>query len=81
MLDAVDSERLTPVSTVIDAYLDFLDHDDLYGQAVECSVERRIVVPPPPFLNGECSRRANIVWEPGFVSKHSEMSGLDDTLG
>jgi len=82
MIDAVSPEYLTPISTIVSAYMKFLDDEDgsLVGEAIECSVDQHIVVPRTEFLNGKASRRACTVWDPLFEMMHHEASGLPDAI-
>jgi hypothetical protein len=53
---------------------------DENGQAIECSVDKQLVFPDPPFLNGKHSKRAVTVWDPLFKIMHGENSGLPDAI-
>jgi hypothetical protein len=73
---------MTPISTIVSAYMKFLDDEDglLVGEAIECSVKKLIFVPRPEHLNGHASERACTVWDPLFKSMHSEVSGLPNAI-
>jgi hypothetical protein len=73
---------MTPISTIVSAYMKFLDDEDgaLVGEALECSVEKLIFVPRVELLNGHASRRACTVWDPLFKAMHHENSGLPDSI-
>jgi len=81
MLDAVEPDLLTPVATIVAAYDELLsDSNQQTGEAVECSVDKRIVVPQTPYMNGRASKRAVTVWEPLYKMLHGEESGLPDAI-
>lgn len=80
MIDAVSPGFLTPASTIVKAYLKFLQDPDLFGQAIECSVDKLLFVPKPEYLNGEYSKRATTIWEPLFKTMHHEDSELPDAI-
>lgn len=60
----------------------FLDdqNGDLYGQAIECSVDKHFFVPWPEYINGAASKRACTVWDPLFKMMHHENSELEDAI-
>lgn len=82
MIDAVSVECLTPFSTIISAYMRFLDDEEgsLNGEAVECSAGKQFFVPRQEFLDGRISQRACTVWDPLFRIMHKEGSGLSGTI-
>ncbi|KAI1607949.1 15-hydroxyprostaglandin dehydrogenase [Exophiala viscosa] len=80
MLDAVSEECLTPVTTIVAAYVRLLDDRELTGQAIECSAYKLLFSAQPDYLNGWISKRAATVWEPIFKRKHSEFSELPDAI-
>ncbi|KAF2837877.1 15-hydroxyprostaglandin dehydrogenase [Patellaria atrata CBS 101060] len=81
MIDAVSSEALTPVSSIVSAYNRFLDGDDsLNGEALECAADKQMFVPRPEYLNGGISKRACTVWDPLFKMYHHELSELPDAI-
>jgi len=82
MIDAVSAECLTPISTIVSAYMMFLNDEkgQLNGEAIECSAEKHFFVPTPEFLNRDISRRACTVWDPLFKMMHKEDSGLPDAI-
>ncbi|KXT04801.1 hypothetical protein AC578_9722 [Pseudocercospora eumusae] len=80
MVAAVQEDCLTPVKTVVDAYVKLLDDPAIYGEAIECSATKHFLVPDPPMCNGNVTRRAVTVWEPLFKSMHYEFSGLEDAI-
>jgi len=75
---------LTPPSTIVEAYHRFLDDPSLSGEAIECSVDKCMLVPrenwETNFLNGYKSKRAVTVWDPLFKMMHFEGSGLPDAI-
>jgi NAD(P)-dependent dehydrogenase (short-subunit alcohol dehydrogenase family) len=80
-VDTIPVDCLTPISTIVEAYSDFLsDGNVMTGQVMECSVKKRILVPQTPFLNGYPSQRSCTVWEPSFAMLHHENSDLDDAV-
>ncbi|KXT13718.1 hypothetical protein AC579_10075 [Pseudocercospora musae] len=80
MVAAVQEDCLTPVKTIVDAYVKLLDDAAIYGEAIECSATKHFLVPDPPMCNGKVTRRAVTVWEPLFKSMHHEFSGLEDAI-
>ncbi|KAK3061569.1 hypothetical protein LTS18_005908 [Coniosporium uncinatum] len=84
MIAAVSPECLTPPSTIVEAYHRFLDDPSLSGEAIECSVDKCMLVPrenwETNFLNGYKSKRAVTVWDPLFKMMHFEGSGLPDAI-
>ena len=80
MIDAVSEECLTPVATIVAAYLRLLNDHSLTGQAIECSAEKLLFSHQPEYLNGRISKRATTVWDPLFKMMHSELSGLADAI-
>ncbi|OAL56662.1 hypothetical protein IQ07DRAFT_581978 [Pyrenochaeta sp. DS3sAY3a] len=80
MIDAVSSECLTPISTIVSAYEKFLEDDSLYGRVLECSADKHFFLEPPTLANGHISRRAVTVWDPLFKMYHKESSGLSDAI-
>lgn len=72
--------RITPISTVMAAYMKLLADPSAYGQAFESSQDKHLLLPEPPFLNGKVSKRAITVREPLFKMVHGENSGLPDTI-
>jgi hypothetical protein len=81
MLAAVSPDCLTPVATIVAAYDDFLSESNSQtGQAIECSVEKHLVIPQQELMNGRYSKRAVTVWEPLFKISHGEISNLDDAI-
>lgn len=83
MIDAVSTKCLTPISTIVSAYMRCLDDDDegkLNGEAIECSAEKLFFVPRPEYLDGKISERACTVWEPLFKMMHKENSGLPGAI-
>ncbi|EME86559.1 uncharacterized protein MYCFIDRAFT_65264 [Pseudocercospora fijiensis CIRAD86] len=77
---AVQKDFLTPVKTVVDAYVKLLEDPAIFGEAIECSATKHFLVPQPPMCNGSVTRRAVTVWEPLFKSMHHEISGLEDAI-
>ncbi|KFZ04683.1 hypothetical protein V501_09070 [Pseudogymnoascus sp. VKM F-4519 (FW-2642)] len=76
MLDAVAPEHLTPVSTIVAAYEDLLREDnELNGEAVECSVEERIVVPQTEFVNGAATSQVNASGHYAAAGRQVSMAG------
>lgn len=71
---------LTPASNIVDAYNMFLKDPKRYGEVVECSAEKQFLVPDPPLLNGEVTKRACTVWDPLFKTMHGEDSQLPDAI-
>ena len=71
---------VTPISTVMGAYMKLLDDPTTFGQALECSQDKHFVYPDPPLLNGPVTKRAFTVWEPLFKVMHHEESGLPDAI-
>lgn len=57
-----------------------LNDDSLYGQAIECSVDRLLFAKQPEYLDGPYSKRATTVWEPLFKMMHFENSGLPEAV-
>jgi hypothetical protein len=80
-VDSIPADCLTPISTIVEAYADFLsDENSLTGQAMECSVQKRILIPQTPFLNGWPSERSSTTWEPSFKLLHHENSDLESAI-
>lgn len=77
---AAGPENMTPLSTVTGAYLSLLNDEQASGVALECSIDKQLPLPDPPFLNGKYSKRAVTVWDPLFKYMHGENSGLDDAV-
>jgi hypothetical protein len=72
---------LTPVSTIVSAYNTALEDDSMVGEALECSVDKIIVLPKPELANGRFSKRAVTVWDPLFKMLHNnEPSELPDAI-
>lgn len=73
---------LTPISTIVAAYIKCLDDEEgkIVGEAIECSVDKHFYAPKPEFTNGAYSKRACTVWEPLFKMMHGEESGLPDAI-
>lgn len=80
LVDAVSADFLTPISTIVKAYMKFLEDDTLWGQAIECSVDRLLFSKQPEYLDGIYSKRATTVWEPLFRTMHYENSELPDAI-
>ncbi|KAF4989818.1 hypothetical protein FDECE_14587 [Fusarium decemcellulare] len=80
MVAAVSPECLTPVGTIVSAYNKCLDDESLYGEAIECSVDKLLLTPRPDFQNGRVSKRAVTVWDPLFKMYHHEVSQLPDAI-
>jgi hypothetical protein len=81
MLDAVSPECLAPVSAIVAACHKLLsDANRQTGQAIECSAEKRMIVPQTPYMNGRISKRAVTVWEPLFKTSHGEDSNIEDAI-
>lgn len=81
MLDAVAPDCLTPIAEIVAAYEHFLSDGNLQtGQAMECSAEKKLLVPQTEYANGRVSKRACTVWEPLYEMIHGELSGLDDAI-
>ncbi|KAF2030286.1 15-hydroxyprostaglandin dehydrogenase [Setomelanomma holmii] len=80
MIDAVSPDCLTPVSTIVSAYENFLDDETLYGRVLECSVDKHFFIEQPILANGHYSIRAVTVWDPLFKIIHKEHSGLPDAI-
>jgi len=74
------STSVTPVANIVAAYHTFLEDPTLTGQVVECSGDKAIFLPPPPFANGDISKRTTTVYEPYFRLLHKEDSGLPETI-
>ena len=71
---------LTPIKTIVDCYVRFLDDESLVGQAIECSVDKHLFFQDPPLLNGAATKRSVTVWDPLFELIHGEKSGLPDAI-
>lgn len=81
MLDAVSPECLTPVATIVEAYDEFLsDANYQTGEALECSVDKMLLVPRTEYCNGIFSQRAVTVWDPLFKMMHGQTSGLKEAI-
>ncbi|KAK5110480.1 hypothetical protein LTR62_005831 [Meristemomyces frigidus] len=78
-LAAVDQEDLTPLSTIVKAYMRLIEGDET-GQGIEASVDKLLAFSEPPMLNGQHTKRAVTVWDPLFKVMHGENSGLPDTI-
>ncbi|ORY70477.1 uncharacterized protein BCR38DRAFT_333712, partial [Pseudomassariella vexata] len=77
MIAAVSPEFVTPVSTVVRAYDEFLDEkDERSGVAVEATVDKVLQLEEPKLRNGRASERSVQVWEPLFRMLHGEDSGI-----
>ncbi|KAL6151443.1 hypothetical protein ACJQWK_10528 [Exserohilum turcicum] len=66
MVDAMELEYFTPISTIVSAYEKFLEDDTLYGRVVECSIQEHFFHDTPKLANGRFSQRAVAVWDPLF---------------
>lgn len=62
------------------AYMKLLNDPTAHGQAIECSQDKHLLLPEPPFLKGKVGKRAVTVWEPLFKMVHGENPGLPDTI-
>jgi hypothetical protein len=71
---------LTPVSTIVAAYNQFLDDDSLTGQALECAADKTLFARWPEYESGHVTKRAATVWDPLFVMMHHDKSGLADAI-
>lgn len=71
---------MTPIKTVVDAYVRLLDDNSLTGQAIECSADKHLFFPQPPYLNGAATERSITVWDPLFELMHGEKSGLPNAI-
>jgi hypothetical protein len=81
MLDAVAPDCLTPISTIVAAYDQFLSDDNQQtGEAMECSADKHFLISQTEYANGRVSKRAATVWEPLFKMMHSEMSNISDAI-
>ncbi|KAK7413289.1 hypothetical protein QQX98_007799 [Neonectria punicea] len=80
MVAAVSAECLTPIRTIVSAYNKCLEDDSLSGEAIECSVDKLLLVPRPQYQNGKVSKRAVTVWDPLFKMYHHELSQLPDAI-
>ncbi|KAK0937505.1 hypothetical protein LTR29_010943 [Friedmanniomyces endolithicus] len=80
MIAAVDPSDITPVSTIVSAYIRLLDDESLTGQGIECSVDKQLPFADPPLMNGKHTKRAATVWDPLFKIMHGENSGLADAI-
>ncbi|KAK1814054.1 hypothetical protein LTR12_011572 [Friedmanniomyces endolithicus] len=80
MIAAVDPSDITPVSTIVSAYIRLLDDESLTGQGIECSVDKQLPFTDPPLMNGKHTKRAATVWDPLFKIMHGENSGLADAI-
>ena len=74
------SLSMTPIETVVSAYVKLLDDDSLTGQAIECSQDKHLFCPEPPVLNGAATKRAVAVWDPLFELLHGEPSDLPEAI-
>ncbi|KAF7556848.1 hypothetical protein G7Z17_g1150 [Cylindrodendrum hubeiense] len=72
--------HMTPVDTIVSAYNRCLEDDSLSGEAIECSVDKLLLVPRPEYQNGRVSQRAVTVWDPLFKMYHHELSQLPDAI-
>ncbi|KAI6093231.1 NAD(P)-binding protein [Hypoxylon rubiginosum] len=79
-VDATKPEHITPIKTVVDAYILCLARPGLNGQLIECSTDKHFFLPLPEMANGEATKRACTVWEPLFEQKHHEKSGLPNAI-
>ena len=66
------------METIVKALDQILDDKSLSGAALECSMDKILLTPEPEFLNGEPSRKASFLWDPGFVAMHGEPSQLPE---
>jgi hypothetical protein len=81
MLDAVAADCLTPISTIVAAYDHFLSDDNRQtGEAMECSVDKHLLVPQLGYQNGRFSERSVTVWDPLYKMMHGETSGLPEAI-
>ncbi|PSN69968.1 15-hydroxyprostaglandin dehydrogenase [Corynespora cassiicola Philippines] len=80
MIDAVPAGYLTPVDTVVAAYVRCLDDASLVGKTIECSVDKQFFIDTPKLGNGPVSERAVAVWDPLFKIYHKESSDLADAV-
>ncbi|KAK4575032.1 hypothetical protein LTR86_000882 [Recurvomyces mirabilis] len=78
-LAVVDKADLTPVSTIVEAYMRLIEGDET-GQGIEASVDKLLAFQEPPLLNGSHTKRAITVWEPLFKKMHGRYSGLIDAI-
>ncbi|KAL4877897.1 hypothetical protein BJY04DRAFT_209619 [Aspergillus karnatakaensis] len=79
-IDATKPEHLTPVETVVEAYMLCLNDREINGELIECSTDKRFFLPAPELANGEATKRACTVWEPLFEIKHGEKSELSGAI-
>jgi hypothetical protein len=68
------------MSTITSAYMQLLEDDTASGVGLECSVDKIIPFPDPPFANGKFSKRAVSVYDPLFKLFHGENCGLPDVV-
>ncbi|KAH8738224.1 15-hydroxyprostaglandin dehydrogenase [Ilyonectria robusta] len=80
MVAAVLPECMTPIATIVAAYNKCLEDHSLSGEAIECSVDKLLLVPRPEYQNGRVSKRAVTVWDPLFKMYHHELSQLPDAI-
>ncbi|KAH6998970.1 hypothetical protein BKA56DRAFT_639497 [Ilyonectria sp. MPI-CAGE-AT-0026] len=80
MVAAVSPECMTPIGTIVAAYNKCLEDRSLSGEAIECSVDKLLLVPRPEYQNGPVSKRAVTVWDPLFKMYHHELSQLPDAI-
>ena len=78
--DNTHINSITPVSTIVSAYIRLLDDESLTGQGIECSVDKQLPFTDPPLMNGKHTKRAATVWDPLFKIMHGENSGLADAI-
>ncbi|KAL4963156.1 NAD(P)-binding protein [Aspergillus stella-maris] len=57
-IDATKAEHLTPIQTIVDAYMMCLNDGNINGELIECSTDKIIFLPRPEFANGEATKRA-----------------------
>ncbi|KAL4929280.1 uncharacterized protein BDV17DRAFT_290929 [Aspergillus undulatus] len=65
--------------TIVDAYMMCFGFQQLDGELIECSTDKRNFL-PPEMANGEATKRACTVWEPLFEIKHGEKLGLPGAI-
>lgn len=71
---------MTPKSTIVRAYNEFLNDKSRFGQAVECSVDKILLLEEPPLGNGRFTKRSCTVWDPLFKQMHGENSDLEQAI-
>ncbi|KAJ6117926.1 hypothetical protein N7523_005729 [Penicillium sp. IBT 18751x] len=81
MIEAVSSEHLTSMQTVLEGIQIFLeDTTGQTGQILECSVDKHIYYKLPDYGNGNATKRATTVYDPLFKIYHGEASQLPDAI-